>query len=135
MIYTLVVAGSFLIPFVVGLVIGSGTWRQLMLAAPGVVLWLGVAVWVQNDCEADWEAAGCALGAVFLGALAMVWLVGVGTAALVRDERKRPGRRTAAAVGVGLVLVGAAYVVERAAQPDTPAECRRIEFSPGCRFR
>lgn len=135
MIYTLFVAGSCVVPAVAGLVIGSGRWRQLALAAPGVFFWLGFAVWVKRDCEADSEAGGCSAAAASVVALAAVWLVGVGMSALARRERQRPGPQTVAAVVVGLVLVGAGYIVERLgsgdpATPPGPALPALIETSP-----
>jgi hypothetical protein len=130
MSYAVFVAGSFFVPLVVGLVIGSGTWRQSMLAASGLVFWLAFADWAKKECEADGEAFRCSLAAVSLAALAVVWLAGVGMAAFVRRDW-RLGLRTATAVGVGLVLVGAALLVERYADEIDRLGCRSaVQPSP-----
>ena len=102
--------GSFLVAGAVGIVIGAGRRRQFALAAFGVAFWGGWAVWALTaGCE---EGDDCWLGVVVFGALAAIWLAGVGAVALVRSDVGEAGWRTSAAGCTLLGVVATVLVVD-----------------------
>jgi hypothetical protein len=100
-------AGSFVLPFVVCLLIGGGRKRQLALALVGIATWSIPAVYSIVACG---EGDGCWWVIVFAAVYAAIWLAGMGAAALVRRDGRKPGPRTLAAAAVALVVVGVSAV-------------------------
>jgi hypothetical protein len=100
----LIGAGSFGVAFAVGLLIRGGRKRQLALALVGVATWSVPAVYSIVNCGDGFD---CSAGVVFAAVHAAIWLAGVGAAALVRRDGRRPGRHTLAAAVAALVVVGA----------------------------
>ena len=108
----LLVGGSYAIAFVIGLLVGRTRQRVLALALGGVTV--AGAVVAGYVLTAGCETLDCLVGAFFLAMFVVIWLAGVGAAALVRRADVTPEWRTLAAVGSALlVVVGTTLVLDR----------------------